>query len=201
MDGSCNRIYVAGEIVEAPTASHVCRGEEFCRLTLGARRLSGAVDELPLILPLSSLPPGAVLGAPLWARGQVRAYTHAVEGRARLSLSVFARSAGLGFPAHENAVELCGYVCKPPILRTTPKGRVLTDLFVACNRAFGRADYLPVIVWGANARQSAALQVGDFIRVTGRLQSRSYEKLQSDGQLATRTICEISGAAERIALA
>ena len=199
MDGSCNRIYVAGEIMEAPTASHVCRGEEFCRLTLGARRLSGAVDELPLILPLASLPPGAALGAPLWARGQVRAYTHAVEGRARLSLSVFARSAGLGVPAHENAVELCGYVCKPPVLRTTPKGRVLTDLFVACNRAFGRADYLPVIVWGANARQSAALQAGDFIRVTGRLQSRSYEKLQSDGGLVTRVICEISGMAELLA--
>ena len=199
MDGSCNRIYVAGEIIEAPTASHVCRGESFCRLTLGAQRLSGAVDELPLILPRASLPPEAALGAPLWARGQVRAYTHAVDGRARLSLSVFARAVGLGFPAHENAVELCGYVCKPPILRSTPKGRVLTDLFVACNRAFGRADYIPVIVWGANARQSSALQVGDFIRVRGRLQSRCYEKLQSDGSFVTRTICEISGTAELIA--
>lgn len=198
MDGSCNRIYIAGELLDAPAHSHSCRGEDFCRLTLGVKRLSGVSDELPLILPARAVPVGARKGAELWARGQVRAYTHAVDGRAQLQLTVFARAAGLGIPAHENAVELCGYVCKPPILRTTPRGRVLTDLFLACNRPFGRADYLPVIVWGANARLCAALAVGDLIRVSGRLQSRAYQKLLDDGGVLTRTICEISGTAERL---
>lgn len=178
--------------------SHACRGEEFVRLTLRVRRLSGVYDELPLILPARAVPAEAAAGGALWARGQVRAYTYAVEGRARLSLAVFSREAGLCPPAHENAAELCGYVCKAPVLRCTPRGRVLTDLFIACNRPFGRADYLPVIVWGANARQSAALAVGDFVRVSGRLQSRVYQKQMPDGSLTERTVCEISGAAERL---
>ncbi len=198
MNETCNRLYLAGEVSEAPAFSHCCRGEEFWRLTLRVRRLSGVYDELPLVLPLCALPAGAESGSPLWARGQVRAYTHAVDGRARLCLSAFSRMAGLDVPAHENAVELCGYVCKPPILRTTPRGRVLTDLFIACNRPVGRADYLPVIVWGANARKNAGLCAGDFVRVSGRLQSRVYEKLLEDGSRLSRSVCEISGTAELV---
>jgi len=185
-------MYAAGDILTGPETSHVCRGEHFCRLLLGVQRQSGVMDELPLILPASAVPAAAAPGMPLWARGQVRAYTHVVDGRPRLELAVFARAAGVDAPVHENAVELGGYVCKQPILRTTPKGRVLTDLFIACNRPFGRADYLPVIVWGANARQAAALAVGELVHISGRLQSRAYDKLLDDGSIMTRTVREIS---------
>lgn len=45
------------------------------------------------------------------------------------------------------------------------------------NRRYGRADYLPCIAWGALARTCGDMEVGDTLRLTGRLQSRVYRKL------------------------
>ena len=44
------------------------------------------------------------------------------------------------------------------------------------NRPYGRSDYLPCIAWGQNARLVSTWNVGDKVRLTGRLQSRDYIK-------------------------
>ncbi len=50
------------------------------------------------------------------------------------------------------------------------------------NRRYGRADYLPCIAWGALARYCGELTVGDGVRLTGRLQSRTYRKVEGERQ-------------------
>ena len=62
---------------------------------------------------------------------------------------------------------------------------------LAVNRRYGRADYLPCIVWGSLAQRCAALGVGDGVRLEGRLQSRQYIKVEN-GQSLTRTAFEVS---------
>ena len=76
-----------------------------------------------------------------------------------------------------NRVELTGALCKPPVYRSTPFGREICDLMLAVNRAFGKSDYIPCIAWGRNAQFASRFHVGDRLRVTGRLQSREYQKL------------------------
>ena len=44
-------------------------------------------------------------------------------------------------------------------------------------RQFGKSDYIPCIAWGRNAQYAARFGVGDRISLTGRLQSREYQKL------------------------
>lgn len=58
-------------------------------------------------------------------------------------------------------------------------GREITDLLLAVNRSYGKADYLPCIVWGGLARQAARWEAGDRVRLRGRLQSRNYIKVQN----------------------
>ena len=80
---------------------------------------------------------------------------------------------------------------RPPNLRSTPLGRSIRDLTLAVNRAYGRADYLPCIAWGSVAHRCAVLDVGDPLRLEGRLQSRVYTKVL-DGRTEERTAFEVS---------
>ena len=63
---------------------------------------------------------------------------------------------------------------------------------LAVNRAFGKSDYIPCIAWGRNAQYAARFRVGDRLRVTGRLQSREYQKLLDNGEYMVRSALEVS---------
>jgi single-stranded DNA-binding protein len=91
----------------------------------------------------------------------------------------------------ENRLELSGTLCKAPTLRSTPLGRTICDLILAVNRRYGRSDYLPCIAWGSLAHRCAALEVGDPVRLEGRLQSRTYTKRIGEEQ-EERTAFEVS---------
>ena len=65
-------------------------------------------------------------------------------------------------------------------------------MMLAVNRAYGKSDYIPCITWGRSARFAAKLSVGDRISLTGRLQSRAYQKQMPDGQVVEKTAYEVS---------
>ena len=110
-------------------------------------------------------------------QGQVRSYNKVVDGAGRLMVTLFVQSM---YETSENEtlnkVSLTGALCKPPIYRSTPFGREICDMMLAVNRAFGKSDYIPCIAWGRNAQYAARFHVGDQLRLTGRLQSREYQK-------------------------
>ena len=92
---------------------------------------------------------------------------------------------------NDNKIEINGFICREPVYRVTPMGREITDLLVAVNRAYNKSDYIPCIVWGRNARFAGRLAVGDNIKITGRIQSRKYQKKTQDG-IEEKTAYEIS---------
>ena len=73
-------------------------------------------------------------------------------------------------------VYLDGFVCKKPVYRVTPMGREIADMLLAVNRAYNKSDYIPCICWGRNARFAADFELGDNIKIWGRVQSRVYRK-------------------------
>ena len=91
-----------------------------------------------------------------------------------------------------NEVTLIGYICKKPIYRQTPFGREISDILLAVNRAYNKSDYIPAIAWGRNARFCQNIEVGTKVKITGRVQSRNYEKKFEDGTTQTRTAYEVS---------
>ena len=91
-----------------------------------------------------------------------------------------------------NEVTLVGYICKKPIYRQTPFGREISDILLAVNRAYNKSDYIPAIAWGRNARFCQNIEVGTKVKITGRVQSRNYEKKFEDGTTQTRTAYEVS---------
>ena len=84
--------------------------------------------------------------------------------------------------AYSNHIVMSGYICKKPILRTTPTGKQITDLLVACNYSKDKTAYIPVIVWGREARKAGKYSVGTPIQLDGRIQSRKYTKNINNGE-------------------
>ena len=192
MEHSVNVITVRGSLLELPAFSHSNHGRRFCRFTLEVPRLSGAVDQLPVIAEESAvlaLDPFA--GEKLTVTGQVRTHNIRVEWIRRLMVFVFADTVTVedGEPVNDVCIE--GPLCREPVYRRTPLGREICDLMLAVPRAFRRADYLPCILWGRTAQEAARCTVRDCIRISGRLQSRSYTKLTENGP-EERTAYEIS---------
>ncbi len=194
MENPSNRMMAAGRLEGRPELSHEVMNEPFYTATLLVKRLSGAVDRLPVTLPGKLLSDGLPGGEELLLmQGQVRSYNKVVEGAGRLMVTLFVQHLSPGGDNDTlNRVELCGALCKPPVYRSTPFGREICDLMLAVNRAFGKSDYIPCIAWGRNAQFASRFHVGDRLRITGRLQSREYQKLLESGEYIVRNAFEVS---------
>lgn len=188
-----NRAYVAGTVITVPEFSHEVLGEKFYDVTLSVRRLSDRHDEIPVtvsdrLMQDMPLAPGDTVGV----SGQLRSYNKQTEGRSKLVLRIFARELDDGESDTPNRIELEGFICKPAVYRTTPFKREICDMLLAVNRAYNKSDYIPAIAWGRNARYAGEFAVGDKVAVTGRIQSRVYQKTLPDGSVEDRVAYEVS---------
>ncbi len=190
-----NKIYLEGKIVSDLQFSHEMYGEGFYTFNLEVPRLSDAKDILSVTVS-ERLIGGMELKAEseVIVEGQLRSYNKFVDGANRLILSVFARNVEFCIEKSKNPnqIFLDGYICKQPVYRTTPFGREIADMLLAVNRSYNKSDYIPTIAWGRNSRFCQGLQVGDNIRVWGRLQSREYEKKVSETETIKKIAYEVS---------
>ncbi len=191
-----NRVRLCGVLDSAPAFSHENHGRRFYRFYLAVERLSGTVDRLPVLADWELLDgTDAAWGEQLLVEGQLRSFNQPDQtGRRHLILSVYAETMALCCEEADNQVELCGALCRDPIYRRTPLGREICDVMLAVNRPYHRTDYIPCILWGRTARAAARLTAGSALRITGRLQSREYTKLQPDGNAVQKTAYEVSAA-------
>ena len=189
-----NKVYFTGEIVSEATFSHEVYGEGFYELFVKVMRLSGQADILPVTISERIIQKNDLrIGSIICALGQFRSYNKLEGGRSRLMLTVFVRELVENVPSRNpNSIVLSGYICKPPIYRTTPFNREIADLLIAVNRAYNKSDYIPCIAWGRNARFVQNLRVGDRVALSGRIQSREYQKKISETDVVTMTAYEVS---------
>ena len=189
-----NKVFVFGEIVSDAAFSHEVYGEGFYEFFVRVMRLSGQADILPITISERLIQDGMLAkGKNICAVGQFRSYNKLENGKSRLMLTVFVRELLAELPdKNPNAILLSGYICKPPVYRTTPFNREIADVLVAVNRAYNKSDYIPCIAWGRNARFVKNLTVGDKIAISGRIQSREYQKKFSETDIRTMTAYEVS---------
>ncbi len=198
MEHTFNQITVRGCLVELPQFSHENHGKRFHRFSLEVPRLSGTVDVLPVVAEESILNQIDLSGGTmLTVTGQIRSHNLRENGIRRLLIFIFAADmvAEDGDPINDVLIE--GPLCREPVYRRTPLGREICDVMLAVPRAFKRADYLPCILWGKTAQEISRCHTRDRIRITGRLQSRTYTKLTDEGSVI-RTAYEISALSAEI---
>jgi len=189
-----NRVFLMGKVLTEPVPSHEIFGEEQYEFTLAISRLSNITDNIPITVSAEQIKSNTITPGSLIAiRGQFRSYNKIVGDRSKLMLTVFAQEfVPTENVENSNLIELTGYLCKAPIYRTTPFNREIADILVAVNREYNKSDYIPAIAWGKYARAAKNMLVGDKINISGRIQSREYQKRFPDGTSETRVAYEIS---------
>lgn len=192
MELTANHITLRGSLSSMPQFSHENHGRRFFRFSLEVPRLSGAVDVLPVIAQEDVLNAMELSdGEMLTVTGQIRSHNVREDSRRRLLIFVFANLIVCEDGMPLNDVVLEGPLCREPTYRRTPLGREICDVMLAVPRAFRRADYLPCILWGRTALECSQYHTRDILRITGRLQSRTYTKITDSGS-EERTAYEIS---------
>lgn len=189
-----NRVYLCGVVASEPSFSHEVYGEGFYDINLKVDRLSEQFDVIPITISERLFKDKNLsIGTTLAVNGQFRSYNKFADGKSKLMLTVFVREIIEPVVGQNcNIIELTGYICKETIYRTTPFKREICDCLLAVNRAYNKSDYLPCIAWGRNARFVSGLSVGDKLYLTGRIQSREYQKRLDDDHIEMRTAYEVS---------
>lgn len=190
-----NHVVLCGKIKGQFAFSHRVFEERFYKAKIEAKRLSGIIDTIPVIVSNSLVNVRENwAGRTVCIEGDMRSYIEFENGKTKLLLYAFAKYFAECEDEEQsgNSVFLSGYISKPPLYRETPLGREITDVFLAVNRPYGKSDYVPCIFWGRNASFAALLEAGDEIKVRGRIQSRQYRKRISEDEYTERTICEVS---------
>ena len=198
-----NNLTLVGKITDEKKFSHEIYGEKFYTFDLSVPRLSGNADMIPITISERLFKDDEIkVGTKVRVKGQFRSYNSYENEKNRLILTVFTKDieilenqeaeiiASKDFISNE--VELVGYICKPPIYRQTPFGREIADILLAVNRAYNKSDYIPCIAWGRNASFCSKMAVGTEVKMTGRIQSRMYEKKHEDGTIEPRIAYEVS---------
>lgn len=189
-----NKLQLIGTVIKEPVYTHEVFGEGFYETVVAVPRLSEQQDCIPITISDRLLARHEVkVGDKINLVGQFRSYNKVDGDKSKLLLTAFVRDL---LPMDEtvcpNLIEITGFICKQPIYRTTPFKREICDVLIAVNRAYNKSDYIPCIAWGRNARFVQNLKVGDRVALSGRIQSREYQKRLSETEAVTMTAYEVS---------
>ena len=193
-----NKISLVGEVISAPKLSHETHNEKFYTVKVDVKRLSGDIDTLEIIISEKLYDIEKIeLGTRYYIEGEIRSYNYYVSEseRRKLVINIFAKNLSIAEETDDeclNNFELVGHICKKPIYRKTPFDREISDILLAVNRLYGKSDYLPCIAWGRNAKFASTLEIGDKIKITGRMQSRQYTKKLNDNEEEKKIAYEMS---------
>lgn len=191
-----NIVKIGGRVITELEFSHEIYEEKFYKFYIETKRMSEYSDKLPIIISERIINIKEIkIGDIIAVEGQFRSYNQMIEGKSKLVLSIFAKE----FEKTDdervltlNDATFIGYICKKPVYRKTPLGREIADVLLAVNRTYKKSDYIPCILWGRNAKYCEQVEIGDMIKLNGRIQSRNYEKKQEDGTTISKIAYEVS---------
>ncbi len=195
-----NIVKIGGIISSELEFSHEIYEEKFFKFYIEVERLSALTDRLPVIISERLVKKeNFKIGKIVYIEGQLRSYNQSIAGKNKLILSIFAKEMQEVEEKEDNSDTLTlndcnftGYICKDPIYRRTPLGREISDILLAVNRSYKKSDYIPCILWGRNAKFCRTIPVGSMVKLTGRIQSRTYEKKLEDGTIKPMVAYELS---------
>lgn len=185
MDFEKNKVTIVGKVVEGPVYSHNAFGESFYSMSVLVERLSHTSDIIPVIVPAKKIDQTEkYTGNFITINGNVRSCYRrtGIKNKKNLKIFVFANEfsllEGVSGDIYQNDVELIGTVSFKPVWRRTPSGRKVADMELFINCINNEKSYKIIcICWGLQAKKAAnEFRSGDKVYVSGRFQSREYEK-------------------------
>lgn len=173
-----NKVTLAGTIATQFLLDHEYYNERFYQFFISVKRTSGTVDNIPVIVSERLIDTTKDLtGCYVSIVGEFRSFSLHNKTKTKLLLYVFPLKIELIDELQDiNNIFITGVIRKTPVLRETPYGRIISDILLTVNREYNKCDYIPCIAWGRNAVAMSGVDIGTKVRLTGRIQSRDYDK-------------------------
>lgn len=189
-----NEIKLEGTIKEI-IGDYAINNIKYRRYLVSVDRLSGAIDELPVVKRVSA-DTDFKIGDNVSITGELRTRNVKVdETKTRLDIYVQAMTMDHIEEALTLTVNQCtfeGFICRQPGLRVTPLNKTVCDLTIAISNPNGHSYYIPVVCFNSVARAADKLAIADKILLHGRFQSRPYTKT-IDNKTVTKVAYEVIG--------
>ena len=190
-----NTVLISGTLASGFSCIHEIYGEKFYLFDLRCVRASETQDIIKVIVSDRLIDVTKDYSNKYFEiTGQFRSFNKQEEEKTKLILTVFVKNISVLDEKNvdRNLIELDGFLCKPTVYRKTPSDREICDLLLAVNRPYAKSDYIPCICWGRNAIFAENLAVGTRVKVSGRIQSRIYQKKVSENEYEERVAYEVS---------
>lgn len=168
------------------------------KTVLYVQRTSGAIDEIPIFIDERNLKQcDAHKDSKVSVEGRVQRRSEWDEKKQGYHVTLYVQVTEMKVvpdtEPDKNEVFLSGTICGDPILRTTPKGKMIADFSIICTRASGWKSYrIWCIAWGSAAYSISEKCEGDRVAFYGRFQSRYYTKVLENGEEEQRITYEVS---------
>lgn len=175
-----NKVVLVGRVESEIKYSHQIKGEIFFCVTIGVKRDSDEIDHVKVIFP--EYMAHRFCNEFVYVEGYVRSHNKEHD-----EMYVLCKYAEAVEEEYKNECYLEGYIVSKSTLRITPTGKKICDVRIAVNRNYHKSDYVQLVFWNDLARCIESSPVGTYIYISGRMQSREYEK---DGM--TKRVNEIS---------
>ena len=187
-----NNMIIASGLVTEPIFVVSAKDKNYFKFKLKVERLSGAADEF-ICIANEEIAQEIKAESKIKIYGEIRTKNITFGDKTRLIVYVLVNSLTKYESGDENHVMLKGFICKPPIIRKTPLTKIdIAEVMLAVNRAENNVDYIPVILWNQSALNLEPYGVGTKLLISGRFQSRKYEKKHEDGSSEIKTAYEVS---------
>lgn len=172
--------------------SHNVNDIEYYKANLLVKRDNGKEDLINIKFKKFSLPYKE--NQEISIKGNIRTYSQKLADRNKMEVYVFTYF-DLGESDSNNYCKLDGRICSKNPLRKTKDGKDVLDFILAnnvSNESQSLNCYIPCVAWGKCAKALNTLNIGDFVSITGQLQSREYKKKISEDDFELRIAHEVS---------
>ena len=164
-----------------------------CSTRIRVRRFSNVDDFVPIIVPVFLMKDAlksSLKGKKVEVEGTFCSHTeHGKNGQRHLRLylyplaiTIYDEEEEVEWQDNRNEVYLEGYISrKPNLMTTTFAKKMVAETVISVKRFPNKIDRIPLVFWGSQAIIASDMEIGELIRIDGRIQSREYFKSYSPG--------------------
>lgn len=186
-----NSAIIAGCVIDTPLYEFSIGDKSYYYMTISARRLSGTEDLVPCYIEDSKV-------------AYIRRFDY-VEVIGHIRTKHVADSTGVNhtkvyievhevnpYTCDKNKVDFIAHKYADIEIRLTPRCYRVSDTRVINNLPNRIGNLIPILLWGKNTDRFADVPLNSMVGITGRFQSREYDKLYEDGTEEKKTAYEVS---------
>lgn len=186
-----NSAIIAGCVIDTPIYEFSIGDKSYYYMTISARRLSGTEDLVPCYIEDSKVT-------------YIRRFDY-VEVIGHIRTKHVADSTGVNhtkvyievhevnpYTCDKNRVDFIAHKFADVEIRATPRGYRVCDTRVINNLLNRIGNLIPILLWDKNTDRFSDVPLNSMVGITGRFQSREYDKLYEDGTEEKKTAYEVS---------